>query len=1000
MNVKKPFKQGALIVMVLALILYLPTEVHPGTTGKIAGRLVDAQTGDPLPGANVVVQGTTLGAATDLDGYYAILRVPPGAYTLEITMIGYKKIIHTNVIVNIDLTATQNFSLEATVIEGAEITTTARRPLVIKDLTSSSSHVTASEIEDIPNVRSVTDAIILMPGVIGEGEDIHIRGGRSGEAVYMIDGIAVNDPLFNNEVIEVNKYAIEEVELLTGGYNAEYGMVQSGIVNIVPRTGRSHYSGRIAYFTDNFGSGDFAADVLNGENQFIHPQEFFEGGAGSGLRASSFHADRVEFNLGGPVPLLGDKLRFFVSGTADREDGWLPNEDQSAQLTTYDELFEPGPEVETAGEADATTFANPRKVDHPFTRNVLGLFDWGGRFDNNLSYSGALTYRATANMRVNLSFVGSQFWRDSYDHDLLYIPNRTTQFEGDNSNLVFTWTHSVNSNTFYEVKLGQTKNFRFQYAGIRNGIRATPEFQNNRIEGMLGIDPFFIADGDGDDTNYDDNFFAANPQFESLRPIISDFARAGWNGANDEWSRHNTRIYTVKADVVSQLNRHHQVKVGFEWRANRLTQQRIDSPENKVPSRRLNPPDDGPFITSGAIRDFYTREPNTGSVYIQDKIEFESLIVNLGLRFDNFDPGAQVFEIQGENPDPDTPEDEVVNDKKYLSPRIGLSHPITDRTTLYFFYGRFVQIPSLTDLYRRQNRFRINQDQLNTFGNPDLAAEETISYEVGFDHQLSDNLKIGVTGFFKDTRDQINLATFGPEADPFRQLVNRDFGSDRGFEIEIIKRHSNYFSANINYTLLWANTRSSTFSRNNGDQDIRAFPNLKEVPADWDQRHTVNANISFQIPQGEGINVLGANVDRLSLNTFIRYGSGQPFTIDADADPSALENSARLPYFLTVDLRFRKDFGLFAGLVGSFYVDVFNLFNRRNVLFLGAPGDDVNHECVQCVIPILDAAGEVIGAELKTFENGNPAGDGSARALNPEQFGDPRQILLGFAVRF
>jgi hypothetical protein len=96
----------------------------------------------------------------------------------------------------------------------------------------------------------------------------------------------------------------------------------------------------------------------------------------------------------------------------------------------------------------------------------------------------------------------------------------------------------------------------------------------------------------------------------------------------------------------------------------------------------------------------------------------------------------------------------------------------------------------------------------------------------------------------------------------------------------------------------------------------------------------------------------------------------------------------------------RKDIGLFAGLLGSFYVDVFNLFNRRNVLFLGAPGDDVNHECVQCVIPILNAAGEVIGAELKTFENGNPAGDGSARALNPEQFGDPRQILLGFAVRF
>ena len=349
-----------------------------------------------------------------------------------------------------------------------------------------------------------------------------------------------------------------------------------------------------------------------------------------------------------------------------------------------------------------------------------------------------------------------------------------------------------------------------------------------------------------------------------------------------------------------------------------------------------------------------------------------------------------MFEIQGENPDPDTPEDETVNNKKYLSPRLGISHPITDRSTLYFFYGRFVQIPSLTDLYRRQNRFRINQNQLNTFGNPDLEAEETISYEVGFDHQFTDDWKIGVTGFYKDVRNQINLATFGSEADPFRQLVNRDFGSDRGFEVELIKRYSNNFAATINYSLMWANTRSSTFSRLNGNQAIRAFPNLKEVPADWDQRHTVNANINFQIPEGQGFNILGANIDKLSLNTFIRYGSGQPFTIDEDADPTALENSARLPYFLTVDLRFRKDFNIPGNLLVSFYVDVFNLFNRRNVLFLGRPGDDVAHQCVECTLP----------TGVKTFEHGNPEGEGDARDLNPEQFGDPRQIFLGFAVRF
>ncbi|RMF65325.1 MAG: TonB-dependent receptor [Calditrichaeota bacterium] len=371
------------------------------------------------------------------------------------------------------------------------------------------------------------------------------------------------------------------------------------------------------------------------------------------------------------------------------------------------------------------------------------------------------------------------------------------------------------------------------------------------------------------------------------------------------------------------------------------------------------------------------------------------MIINVGLRFDHFDPGSEVFKASLTQGDQSK---KPVKDKNYLSPRLGISHPITDRSTLYFFYGRFVQIPTLSELYRRQNRFRVFQNQLNTFGNPDLKAEETISYEVGFDHQLTDDLKIGVTGFFKENRNQINLATFGPEAAPFRMLVNRDFGRDRGFEIELIKRYSHYFSANINYTLSWADTRSSTFDRGIGAQGVASFPNVREVPADWDQRHTLNANISFEVPAGRGIKLFGTTIDRMGLNTFIRYGSGLPFTVNEDADPFATENAERLPYFLTVDLRFRKDFRLYRGLLASFYVDVNNLFNRRNLLALV---NDAEHSCVECTLPVFDPqTGAQVGTVTKTFKHGNPAGDGTPVDLNPEQFGAPRQILFGLGMRF
>ncbi|MFQ5603905.1 MAG: TonB-dependent receptor domain-containing protein [bacterium] len=983
----KRFRTAVLINLILVgfTFLTIPTYVYSGTSGKIAGRVTDAETGEPLPGTNVIVQGTSLGAATDVDGYYTILRVPPGTYRVETSFIGYKKMVQTNVVVRVDLTTKVNFALEAQVLEGEVVTVVSQSPLVIKDLTSSASKISGVEIEDIPGVISVTDAVILMPGVIGEGEEIHVRGGRSGEVVYMIDGIAVNDPLFNNEVVEVNKYAIDEVELQTGGYNAEYGNVQSGIVNIVPRSGSRKFTGRIAYFTDDFGSGDFPSDVLlNAEDPLRADLQKYFKPRGTGLRANSFNTDRWEFNLGGPVPFLGNQLSFFMSATAEMSDGYLPNEDQSATLTHYDEVFEQTEEVHEAGEANAVSFTNPQKVDHPFLSSFLGLFDWGGRFENNLSYSAVLNYRPGANYKASVSFLGSKFWQDDYRHFYKFRPEWTQQFEGSNSNTVLTWTHNINPKTFYEVKFAYTKNDRLQYPGIRNGIRQTPEFMNNRTEGLETIDNNLVGQGDGADRGFEQIYTDDNPD-------LSGFQRSGYDGAST-WSRHETEVFTIKADILSQVTRNHEIKGGFEWKINRLDQQRIDNGDNKVPSRRIDPPDNGPFITSGALRDFYEREPNNFSAYVQDKIEFESLIVNLGLRFDIFDPGSEVFEINEAFQTDDTPKD-VINDKKYLSPRLGISHPITDRSTLYFFYGRFVQIPTLSQLYRRQNRFRVFQNQLNTFGNPDLEAEETISYEVGFDHQLTDNLKIGVTGFFKDIRNQISTEQFGPDAAPFQKLINRDFGSDRGFEIELIKRYSNYLSANINYTIMWATTRASTFRQGVLGLGVASFPNIKEVPADWDQRHTVNANINFEIPAGQGFNFLGANIDRLGLNTFIRYGSGLPFTLDEDADPLATENSERLPYFLTVDLRFRKDFRLFRSLLASFYVDVNNLFNRRNVLAL--VGDEA-HRCIECTIPDPETGEQVV----KTFKHGNPAGDGSAADLNPEQFGAPRQILLGFGFRF
>ncbi|MFQ5630135.1 MAG: carboxypeptidase-like regulatory domain-containing protein, partial [bacterium] len=498
MEKRKALKAAALLFIFIAgaSFCFAGTPM-PGIYGKIAGRVVDADNNEPLPGANVIIEGTTLGGAADVNGYFTILQIPPGTYSVVAKMIGYTDHKQTSVRVRVDLTSKVDFSLRAGVIAGEEVTIVAERPLVIADETGSSVRVSSEEIEDVPGVTTVTDAVQLMPGVVGEGENLHVRGGRSGEAVYMVDGVSVNDALFNSQIPQVNKYSVQEIELLTGGYNAEYGNAQSGIVNIVTRGGGPKYSGRIAQYSDHLlGSGRYPSDVLNVDNPLeVSSLDVFNG-EGEGIRSNSFNTDRTEFNFGGPEPItnsllpslgfnsLKGKVHFFLAGTAEMSDGFLPNEDQGAtNLQHLNEEFDfIAGEAEEPGEADEVRFTGPaRGLEHPFRQSFLGLFDWGGRFTNNVNYSARLSYRVNDNINTSLSFTGSQFWQDTYSHALKWRPERSTQIEGRSSNYVFSWNHTLNTKSFYSVRLGFLDNFRFTYAGMRNGIRLLPDAMNNRV---------------------------------------------------------------------------------------------------------------------------------------------------------------------------------------------------------------------------------------------------------------------------------------------------------------------------------------------------------------------------------------------------------------------------------------------------------------------------------------------------------------------------------------
>jgi len=246
MRVKIYFFLFALLILTVGQI-----DIFAGTTGKIAGIITDASTGEPLFGANIVLKGTQMGAATDLNGNYAILNVSPGPYTIVVSMVGYQSVQFENVQVKVDLTTSLDVSLKETAVETEAIIVIAERSLVIKDNTGSLSSTTAEQIENLP-VNSVQDILRLSAGVIEEAGRLSIRGGRTSEVAYWVNGISTTD-VYNGSVgLTVENSAVQELQVISGTFNAEYGQAMSGIVNIITKQGGKDYKGQISVYTADY----------------------------------------------------------------------------------------------------------------------------------------------------------------------------------------------------------------------------------------------------------------------------------------------------------------------------------------------------------------------------------------------------------------------------------------------------------------------------------------------------------------------------------------------------------------------------------------------------------------------------------------------------------------------------------------------------------------------------------------------------------------------------
>ena len=283
-------------------IITVCTNSFAGTTGKISGKIIDSSNGEPLIGANVIIMGTTLGAATDFDGNYFIINIPPGRYEVKASSIGYNAIVMQNVKVSVDQTTKLNFELQEEAVEMGDVVVTATRPIVQKDLTSTQSNISGEDILMLP-LETVQSVVNLQAGVING----HFRGGRLAEVQYLVDGVSTNDAFSGLTSLEPNVNSIQEVQVLTGTFNAEYGDALSGVVNQITKIPGDNYDFNFkGYFGDYVSSRTDLYDNIGN----ISPTGVYD----------------LQGTFSGPIPGAGELLKFFISGRYFRDEGYIYGE--------------------------------------------------------------------------------------------------------------------------------------------------------------------------------------------------------------------------------------------------------------------------------------------------------------------------------------------------------------------------------------------------------------------------------------------------------------------------------------------------------------------------------------------------------------------------------------------------------------------------------------------------------------------------------------------------
>jgi hypothetical protein len=896
--------------------------------GKIAGRIVEQGTGEPLAGANILIEGTQLGAAADADGFYYVLNLRPGNYTVKAMMVGYATVVSENVKVSVNQTTKLDFTLQSEAFEGETITVVAERPVVQLDVSSSQKIIDVEQIQSRP-LENFEELLAVETGITlaasQEGTGFIVRGGQLNETDITIDGLSTRNERNQQPMTNLSLTAIKEVELLTGGFQAEYGDIRSGMITVITREGSPD---RFAATVDfrispparkHFGPSPYAIDgpfwpVYTGADAYTGITEDMVADGQYAFTFAGWNEISRQF-LADPDPTndLTPQALMELWKWQHRRIEYANKPDYILDMSLSGPI--PGTPV--------TWMLSERYEDlqlaYPFSRkNSIGSttllkftsyltpsmkLSWNNMFMLLRGVSGGI-YEDTNGM-ITGSREGTQyaqnafFWRYIW-HDANFNPIESSQYRTG-----LSLNHALSTETYYDVNLEYT---RYQTTQEPIGLRDTTGIK--QIGGQWYDEAPF---------GY---FGSALGSITEKYDIVNQFLMSGGGRGQDHSKYWGIRL---SADLVSQINQHNQVKVGFSFDYTSFQERREINH-----GATTTPYEEAPWLWWR-----YDQSPIKLGAYIQDKLEYEGMVANIGVRMDYLQTGTNPYNINpqfiftnlpytltnfrsgGNSFSQYTTDDKSY--KLYLSPRLGISHPVTETSKIFFNYGHYYQPPVTEQLYTVQPNG--NESLL-----PNITANwpRTIQYELGYEQSIAGDFLIHFGGYYKDVSDQLSeqeIVAYD-NANVVTTYSNNSYADIRGLELKLERRVGRWWYGFVNMEYLVRSTGRTGFAtiyedRQLADQQSESAAQDRGFPVP-----RVGANVTFLTPHD-----LGMFLGDWRLNVLFTWEDGGKSLLNPDA-PLREQIYVDVIDYHNTDLLLEKRFE-FSSMRFGVYMQVKNVFNFK-----------------------------------------------------------------------